>query len=306
VNALATIREADGLDGYLEGIEHRLAAAVGRHRGLAATVGSEALAAGGKRLRPLLVFLAASPDREPPWAAGVAVELVHMATLVHDDLIDRAGYRRGQASAWARHGPQAARAAGDYLFAQAFAELAASGGERAVSILASACLCLARGEALQRAQAHDPDTTVESYLERCALKTGKLFEAACMLGAGPRATPELAEFGLAMGIAFQITDDILDCTGETIDTGKIAGTDLREGTPTLPLLLAAQDDPVVWRALAGGTLDGALVRVAATGALDRSRVVALEYAERARACLNGEVHREELEAMTYAVVERRH
>jgi geranylgeranyl pyrophosphate synthase len=116
---------------------------------------------------------------------------------------------------------------------------------------------------------------------------------------------ELAEFGLALGIAFQIADDILDCTGETIDTGKIAGTDLREGTPTLPLLLAAREDPVVHRALAGGSLDGALVRVAATGALDRSRTVALEYAERARVCLNGEVHSDELEAMTYAVVERR-
>ena len=117
--------------------------------------------------------------------------------------------------------------------------------------------------------------------------------------------PELAEFGLALGIAFQIADDILDCTGDTIDTGKIAGTDLREGTPTLPLLLAAREDAVVHRALAGGSLDGALVRVAATGALDRSRRVALEYAQRARECLNGEVHSIELEAMTYAVVERR-
>ena len=306
MNALTTIRETDGLDRYLDEIEQRLIEAVGRHPGLAATVGAEALAAGGKRLRPLLVFLAGSPDREPPVAAGVAVELVHMATLVHDDLIDRAGYRRGRASAWARYGAGAARAAGDYLFARAFAELAATGDTHAVSILASACLCLARGEALQRAQVHDPDTTVESYLDRCALKTGKLFEAACLLGARvTRADDrELAEFGLALGIAFQITDDILDCTGETIDTGKIAGTDLREGTPTLPLLLAARDDAVVRQALAGGSLEGALVRVAATGALDRSRRVALHYAERARASLNGEVHRDELEAMTYAVVER--
>jgi geranylgeranyl pyrophosphate synthase len=306
VNALATIRETEGLDHYLEEIEQGLVDAVGRHPGLAATVGAEALCAGGKRLRPLLVFLAASSDREPPYAAGVAVELVHMATLVHDDLIDRAGYRRGCASAWARYGPRAARAAGDYLFARAFAELSRTGDEHAVSVLASACLCLARGEALQRAQARDPETTVESYLERCALKTGKLFEAACLLGADvTRAdATELADFGLALGIAFQIADDILDCTGDALDTGKIAGTDLREGTPTLPLLLAARKDAVVREALAGGSLEGALVRVAATGALDRSRAVAFEYAERARACLDGELHREELEAMTYAVVER--
>ena len=304
MNALATIRETEGLDGYLDEIEHRLLEAVG-DRGLAATVGAEALAAGGKRLRPLLVFLASPPEREPPSAAGVAVELVHMATLVHDDLIDRAGYRRGRASAWARYGSGAARAAGDYLFARAFAELAATGDERAVRMLASACLSLARGEALQRAQQHDPDTTVASYLERCALKTGKLFEAACLLGAGSGGTDELAEFGLALGIAFQIADDILDCTGDATDTGKIAGTDLREGTPTLPLLLAARHDAVVREALAGGPLDGALVRVAQTGALDSARRIALEYAERARGCLNGELRRDELEALTYAVVERR-
>src|SRR5206468_6212324 len=107
-----------------------------------------------------------------------------------------------------------------------------------------------------------------------------------------------------LGIAFQIADDILDCSGETVETGKIAGTDLREGTPTLPLLLAAQDDEVVRRALAGGPLEGALVRVAATGALERSRVVALDYARRARACLNGELHRDELESLTHAVVNR--
>jgi geranylgeranyl pyrophosphate synthase len=307
VSALGTIHETEGLDLYLEEIEQRLLAAVRLHPGLAATVGAEALSAGGKRLRPLLVFLAAPPERKPPRATGVAVELVHMATLVHDDLIDRAGYRRGRASAWARYGTGAARAAGDYLFARAFAELARTGNQQAVWTLACACLSLARGEALQRAQSHDPDTTIDSYLKRCALKTGKLFEAACLLGANlTRAdAPELAEFGLALGIAFQIADDILDCTGDALDTGKIAGTDLREGTPTLPLLLAAREDEVVRQALAGGSLDGALVRVASTGALDRSRRVALAYAERARECLNGELHRDELEALTYAVVERR-
>ena len=110
---------------------------------------------------------------------------------------------------------------------------------------------------------------MESYLARCALKTGKLFEAACLLGSGGR-QPWLGEFGTALGTAFQITDDILDCTGEATETGKIAGVDLREGTPTLPLLLAAREDRVVYEALAGGPLDGALVRVAAT---ERSRAL---------------------------------
>jgi geranylgeranyl pyrophosphate synthase len=161
MNALATIRETPGLDAYLEELEERLEQAVGGG-GLVADVSTEALAAGGKRLRPLLVFLATPPGREPPLEAGVAVELIHMATLVHDDLIDGAEFRRGRASAWSEFGPAAARAAGDYLFARAFAELAGTGDTRAISMLAGTTLCLARGEALQRRQAYDPGTTVES------------------------------------------------------------------------------------------------------------------------------------------------
>jgi geranylgeranyl pyrophosphate synthase len=301
VTVLTELRHSPGLDEYLAELEDRLDHAVGRYRGIVSEVGGEALAAGGKRLRPLLVYLSTPPGGEAPVVAGVAVELIHLATLMHDDLIDGARLRRGRASAWSAHGPQAARAAGDYLFARAFAELSATGDARAVAILANATLCLARGEALQRTQRFDPDTPIESYLERCTLKTGKLFEAACRLAGGP------GPFGLALGVAFQITDDILDCSGVTIETGKIAGTDLREGTPTLPLLLAAQRDDAVRAALAGGRhLEGALLRVASTGAIEESREVALAYARNARACLNGELYRDELEALTYAVVEREH
>ena len=301
MTTLEDVRALPGLDSYLDEVEKRLAAAVGAHGGRVAEVGADALAAGGKRLRPLLAFLCASPGAVPPVAPGVAVELVHMATLVHDDLVDGARVRRGKAAAWAAHGAGAARATGDYLFARAFAELAAEGDVAAVATLADACLSLARGEAMQRRQLHDPDTTVAAYLERCALKTGKLFEAACSLGSGGT----LGRFGLNLGIAFQIADDILDCSGDTIETGKVAGTDLREGTPTLPLLLAGREDDVVRAALAGGPVEGVLVRVAATGALERSREVALDYAGRARASLDGGLHREELEAFADAVVDRR-
>jgi geranylgeranyl pyrophosphate synthase len=301
VTVLAELREAPGLDAYLAELEDRLDAAVGRYQGIVSEVGGEALAAGGKRLRPLLVYLASPRGADAPVLAGVAVELVHLATLMHDDLIDGAKLRRGRASAWSAHGPCAARAAGDYLFARAFAELSATNDSAAVAVLANATLCLARGEAMQRRQRFDPDTSVDAYLERCTLKTGKLFEAACRLAGGPGA------FGLALGVAFQITDDILDCSGVTIETGKIAGTDLREGTPTLPLLLAAQRDEAVRAALAGGPqLEGALLRVASTGAIEESREVALAYARNARACLNGELYRDELEALTYAVVNREH
>jgi geranylgeranyl pyrophosphate synthase len=200
------------------------------------------------------------------------------------------------------YGADAAKAAGDYLYACAFAVLAATGDEQAVATLADAALCLARGEAMQKLQAHDPNTPVEAYLEGCALKTGKLIEAACLLGSG--GDERLGAYGLNLGIAFQIADDILDCAGETQQTGKIPGTDLREGTPTMPLLLAAAEDQSVRAALAGGSLDGALVAVAATDALARSRDAALDYAARARSFLDAEAHREELEALTYAVVDR--
>jgi geranylgeranyl pyrophosphate synthase len=270
------------------------------HPGILATVTESSLAAGGKRLRPLLAFLSSAPEGSPPVVAGAAVELVHMATLVHDDLIDGARLRRGRASAWTEHGSAAARATGDYLFARAFAELGAAGESDGVAVLAEASLGLARGEAMQRRQRHDPSTTVDDYLERCALKTGKLFEASCVLGGGSGA------YGRLLGVAFQIADDILDCAGETFETGKIPGTDLRDGTPTLPLLLAAREDEVVRGALAGGSLDGALVRVAASGALERSREMALDYASRAKAALNGAPRRAELEALADAVVDRSH
>jgi geranylgeranyl pyrophosphate synthase len=221
-----------------------------------------------------------------------------MATLIHDDLVDGADLRRGQAAAWTTHGSIAAKATGDHLFAAAFAVLAAEGTPEQVSVLAEASLALARGEALQRLQRHDPDTTIEAYLERCALKTGSLFAAACVLGGGSE------EFGRLLGVAFQIVDDVLDCAGHTVETGKVPGTDLRDGTPTLPLLLAARDDFVVRDALAGGPLEGALVRVAATGALDAARATALDYARRARESLNGAVRRDELWAVADAVVER--
>jgi geranylgeranyl pyrophosphate synthase len=296
--ALAHVRATPGLDAYLDALEARLERAAGTHPGVVSAVGTESLAAGGKRMRPLLVFLSA--DAGPPLAAGVAIELLHLATLVHDDVIDGAALRRGHASAWRLHGHSVARAAGDYLFARAFAELAATGDAAAVRVLADTALCLVRGEALQWRQRHDPDTTVASYLDRCALKTAKLFEAACVLGGGER----LRLFGRYLGIAFQIVDDILDCAGETLETGKLAGTDLREGTPTLPLLLAARKDETVRAALAGGPVEGVLLRVAATGALERSRVVALDYAGRAVEQLDGEPRRAELEALTEAVVNR--
>ena len=304
MNALATVRAAPGLDEYLDRLEERLLDSVASHPGLVGAIGAETLAAGGKRLRPVLVFLCTPRRRRGDdfaVAGGAAVELVHMATLVHDDLLDGADLRRGRPTAWAEHGDVAAKAAGDFLFARAFAELASTGDPGAVSVLADAALALARGEALQRRQAYCPDTSVEDYLRRCSLKTAKLFEAACLLGGG---RPELGAFGLALGVAFQIADDILDCTGDFDTTGKAPGVDLRDGTPTLPLLLAAREDKDVWKALAGADVPDALERVAATDAIADARRFALEYAAVARAALDGEPDHASLEALTHLVVDR--
>ena len=286
---------------YLDELGERLHDAVARYPGLVARVGAESVDAGGKRLRPLLIHLV-SDDRERALRSSVAIELVHTATLVHDDLIDGAPLRRGQPTAWAAHGEGAAKTAGDYLFARAFGVLAEAGDLEGVRILAAASLALVRGEALQKRQQRRPDTPVDEYLERISLKTGKLFEAACLLGSRQG---NLGRYGLALGIAFQIADDVLDCSGDTSETGKVLGTDLREGTPTLPLLLAAQDDEAVRNALAGGPLEGVLLRVVATGALERSLEVARGYASEAREQLDGGPNRGELEALTETVVDRR-
>ncbi|MEX2103206.1 MAG: polyprenyl synthetase family protein, partial [Gaiellaceae bacterium] len=220
---------------------------------------------------------------------------------VHDDLLDGADLRRGRPTVWAAHGKDAAEATGDYLFARAFAQLAATRDSQAVGVLADACLALARGEALQRRQAFRPETTVEDYLLRCSLKTGKLFEAACLLGWRDGG---LGAFALALGVAFQIADDILDCTGDFDTTGKAGGVDLRDGTPTLPLILAAREDQEVRRALSGDDIPDALDRVAATGALDEARGLALDYAARARGVLDGHPSRDSLEVLTHLVVDR--
>jgi geranylgeranyl pyrophosphate synthase len=298
MSSTTALRSAPGLTAYLEAVEDRLQAAIASHPGTVAAVGADALAAGGKRLRPVLTFLSAPEGAPAPVTEGVAIELIHMATLVHDDIVDGARVRRGRAAAWTEYGAEPAKATGDHLFARAFAELAAEGDRGKVAVLADAALALARGEAMQRLQRHDPDTSVEAYLERVALKTARLFEAACVLGGGT------ADFGRYLGIAFQIADDILDCSGDTIETGKVPGTDLRDGTPTLPLILAARDDEVVRAALSGGSLEGALVRVVSTGALDRSREVALDYVRQAKAGLDGTARQNELAALADLVVDR--
>ncbi len=285
------------------------------------------IAAGGKRLRPMLVVLAAessggtahSPRAEARLVrAAVAVELVHSATLVHDDLIDGAMLRRGRPTVAATAGRDVAVATGDLLFSRAFAELARNEDAAQLLALSQASSALAAGELLQREDAYDTHVSVERYMRRCELKTAALFEAACRLGAlsaagaSPLLADELGVFARRIGLAFQVLDDVLDVSGPVERTGKARGTDLLDGTVTLPFILAGQRDAE----LAGldlASLDGPLEaealceRIAATGALEEARAHALAVVAEAKASLPAilpDGRSELLELVADAVVER--
>jgi geranylgeranyl pyrophosphate synthase len=236
------------------------------------------LEAGGKRLRPLLVLLCAGEEAgEEAVRAATAIELVHMATLVHDDVLDAAPLRRGRPTVAATSGRDRATAGGDLLFSRAFALLAGAGAERAIELLATASVALARGELAQRRDAYDTSIAEDRYLERCRLKTATLFECACLLG---RDEEPLGAFGAAIGLAFQLLDDVLDVSGPPERTGKARGTDLLDGTVTLPLILAAERDPQVrsaeLRSLDAAGAEALCDRIAASGALRQVRSRALE------------------------------
>jgi geranylgeranyl pyrophosphate synthase len=277
----------------LDRVEQRLVAVAGGHGALLAEHAGTTIAAGGKRLRPLLVFLAAdAEDGEGLVRAAAAVELVHSATLVHDDVLDAAALRRGVPTVVATAGRGAATATGDLLFSRAFAELAANGRADEIQVLSEASSALAEGELLQRADAWNAEVTLERYLRRCELKTARLFEAACRLGAleAGGATDELGAFGRRIGLAFQLLDDVLDVSGPVERTGKPRGTDLLDGTVTLPFILARERDAEL-AARDPRSIDSAAVaegvcdRIAATGALDDARARALEMVNEAKAGL---------------------
>ena len=299
----------------LERLERRMTELAGGHGPLVGRAAVETLSAGGKRLRPLLVFLAAGappPETEGLLRAAVAVELVHSATLVHDDVLDGSPLRRGRPTVVAAGGRRLATATGDLLFSRAFAELARTGSLEAVRVLSHASSELAQGELMQRADAWRA-VPVERYLERCRLKTAVLFAAACELGAleGAGSAVQLGAFGERIGVAFQLLDDILDVTGPPERTGKPRGADLLDGTVTLPLILARERDPGLAALDLRGmvTPDAAAAvcdRIAATGALESAREQALEMIAGAKAQLPpiDDRQRSALELVADGVVER--
>ena len=283
------------------------------------------IGSGGKRMRPALVLLAAGAmgyaGRHHHDLAAV-VEFIHTATLLHDDVVDESDLRRGRNTANAMFGNAASVLVGDFLYSRAFQMMVAVDDMRVMRVLSDATNVIAEGEVLQLMNCHDADVDERRYLQVIRYKTAKLFEAAAQLGAilggaAPDVERALADYGMHLGTAFQLVDDVLDYSGLEGDTGKHLGDDLAEGKPTLPLIYVLQNgtpeqSACVRRAIEEGGRDdfpAVLAAIQASGALAHARRQAAHEAELARAAindLNDTKYREALLKLTFFAVERDH
>ena len=280
---------------------------------------------GGKRMRPALVLLAAGAlryqgTRHHEMAA--VVEFIHTATLLHDDVVDESDLRRGRDTANAMFGNAASVLVGDFLYSRAFQMMVAVDNMRIMQVLSDATNVIAEGEVLQLMNCHDADVDEARYMQVIHYKTAKLFEAAAQLGAIlGQATPEvekaLTSYGMHLGTAFQLIDDVLDYSGQEVETGKHLGDDLAEGKPTLPLIYVMQHGTPeqaasVRKAIeADGREDFPLVleAIRSSGALEHARKRAVAEAELARAaiqCLGDSQYKVALLQLTLFAVERNH
>jgi octaprenyl-diphosphate synthase len=260
-------------------------------------VAEHIIGSGGKRLRPLLLLLAAGAleyrglhHRE----LAAVVEFIHSATLLHDDVVDESALRRGRQTANAMFGNSAAVLVGDFLYSRAFQMMVGVDDMRVMQVLADATNVIAEGEVLQLMSCHNPDLHEQDYLRVIRCKTAKLFEAATRLGAilggAARAHEDaMASYGMHLGTAFQLIDDVLDYSGDHAQTGKNLGADLAEGKPTLPLIHAMQrGTPAQIRLIRGAVEQGSLqdfqpvlAAIHDTGALDHARRQATVESQRA-------------------------
>ena len=246
--------------------------------------------AGGKRLRPALVLVtsrAGEPGRPETDLAAAAVELLHLASLYHDDVIDETKLRRGAPSVHSKWGNEVAILAGDFLFASG-SLLGARAGAEAPAILARALADVCEGQIAETERVGDPSRSASQYVETIRRKTAALFRAACELGALTSGADELVrervvDYGENLGLAFQVVDDLLDFVGDPRVTGKTPGTDLREGVFTLPVLIANQRDPAIAAELEPGKreLGRVLPMLESTGALDAAFDQARFYVDQA-------------------------
>lgn len=273
------------------------------------------LAAGGKRIRPALVVLTAmcgAYQRDPSVSAAVAVEIVHAATLVHDDVIDSASMRRGRPTVAASLGDEPAIVIGDFYFAKAYEWAAHTGVPEAVAVLAGAVMEICAGEVRQQAIRYRYSTTVDEYMQRIEAKTAALLGACCDIGAllgglEGEQREALRAYGRSLGLAFQIADDVLDYTATEGEVGKPIGHDIIEGFATLPLMLAGihiDDD----RKLSDEDARRVVARVresdATQRALDKARAYAQEARDRVRSLPPGDVT-DTLAALAGYVVDRK-
>lgn len=258
---------------------------------------------GGKRLRPALVLLAAGAmgfDGEASHVLAAVVEFIHTATLLHDDVVDESNLRRGRDTANALFGNAASVLVGDFLYSRAFQMMVELGQMRVMQVLSDATNIIAEGEVLQLMNCHNADINEQDYLHVIRYKTAKLFEAAARLGAilgGVNAGQEqaFAAYGMHLGTAFQLIDDVLDYSGDMSEIGKNLGDDLAEGKPTLPLLYVLQQGDASQSALVRSAIehgglqqfDAILTAVRTSGALDYTRQRAREESQRALSMLSG-------------------
>lgn len=256
---------------------------------------------GGKRLRPALLVLAARAcghRGSHHHTLAAVIEMIHTATLLHDDVVDESSLRRGHATANAMFGDSASVLVGDFLYSRAFQLMVTVDSMRALRILSDATNVIAEGEVLQLLNTGNPEVEETAYLDVIRRKTAKLFEAAAQLGAvlghaEPAIEDALARYGMHLGTAFQLIDDVLDYSGDHEAIGKNLGDDLAEGKPTLPLIRAmrvgsADDAALIRDALASARRDDfkpVLTVLARTGALDYARRCAEEESRLASACL---------------------
>ena len=280
---------------------------------------------GGKRLRPALLLLTAGACGvlgEQARVLAAVVEFIHTATLLHDDVVDESSLRRGRETANELFGNAASVLVGDFLYSRAFQMMVSVGRMRVMEVLSEATNIIAEGEVLQLMNCNDADLDEARYLQVIRYKTAKLFEAAARLGgvlaeAKPDLEDGLARYGMHLGTAFQIIDDVLDYSGNEADTGKHLGDDLAEGKPTLPLIYARdRGTPETAAAIrntieSGGleAFDAILKAVRESGALDAARAAALHEASLARAALAdlpNSIFKEALEELADFAVARSH
>ena len=265
-------------------------------------IGHYIISAGGKRLRPLVVLLSAracGADSSEQHSLAAIIEFLHTATLLHDDVVDTSDLRRGRSTANALWGNAPSVLVGDFLYSRAFEMMVALGNMQVMQILANATNVIAEGEVLQLSKVRDANTDEATYMEVIRSKTAMLFEAAShsaavLAGAKADQIEALREFGDALGIAFQLMDDLLDYSGDAAEMGKNVGDDLAEGKPTLPLIYTMRHGTEEQAALVrqaiqkGGTDDITPIRgaVTASGALDYTARLAQQHADRAIALLD--------------------